>query len=102
MRARFRAAGTVLGVMLEGIQEGNRRRNFEFGRGVGHLIHVGGRGGSNAVGNIDRFRVKHLTLGTEPNSPLTYAPGLELHHPIMSNFGDPGGRLERESYISIQ
>ena len=27
------------------------------------------------------------TLGTDPNLPLAYAPGLELHHPIMSKLG---------------
>ena len=44
--------------------------------------------------------VANLTLGTEPNVPLAYAPGLEHHHPIMITLGDPGGRLERkrESY----
>ena len=40
--------------------------------------------------------VANVTLGTEPNSPLAFALGLEYHHPIMSTLGDPGGRLERE------
>ena len=31
--------------------------------------------------------VSNLTLGTEPNAPLAYAPGLEHHHPIMSTLG---------------
>ena len=30
----------------------------------------------------------------EPNAPLAYAPGMELHLPIMSNLGKHGGRLE--------
>ena len=50
----------------------------------------------NLARNIDGFIVKNLTLGMEPNDPLTYAPGLELHHPITSKLGNPGGRLERE------
>ena len=33
-----------------------------------------------------------ITLGTEPNSPLAYALGLELHHLIMSKLGDSGGQ----------
>ena len=40
--------------------------------------------------------VTNLILGTEPNYPLAYDPGLELHHPIMSMIGGHGGRLERE------
>ena len=32
------------------------------------------------------------TLGTENNAPLAYAPGLELHHPIMSILGYHGGQ----------
>ena len=38
--------------------------------------------------------VANLTLGTEPNAPLAYALVLEHHHPILSEIGDPGGRLE--------
>ena len=40
--------------------------------------------------------IAHVTLGTDPNAPLAYAPGLELHHPIMSMLGEYRGRLERE------
>ena len=36
--------------------------------------------------------VVNITLGTEPNSPLSYAPVLELRHPIMSNLGEHGGQ----------
>ena len=43
--------------------------------------------------------VTHMTLGTEPNHPLSYAMGLEHHHPIMSTLGDTGGRLDREREI---
>ena len=38
----------------------------------------------------------HITLGTDPNAPLAYDSGLELHHPIMSTLGGNGGQLERE------
>ena len=40
--------------------------------------------------------VANITLGTEPNTPLAFALGLEYHHPIMSTLGDPRGRLERD------
>ena len=33
-----------------------------------------------------------ITLGTEPDAPLAYAPGLELHHPIRSMLGVHGGQ----------
>ena len=61
----------------------------------------GGGGGYGWGGDGYRIiqwedNVSNLTLGTEPNAPLAYAPGLEHHHPIMSTLGDPGGRLERE------
>ena len=35
--------------------------------------------------------VANITLGTEPNATLAYAPGLEHHHPIVSTLGEPGG-----------
>ena len=41
----------------------------------------------------------HATLGMDPNDPLAYAPGLELHQPIMSTIGETRGRLERERGI---
>ena len=37
---------------------------------------------------------ENIILGTEPNAPLAYAPGLELHHPIMSTLGAHGVQLE--------
>ena len=39
------------------------------------------------------YTVANLILGTEPNYTLAYAPGLELHHPIVSIIGGNGGRL---------
>ena len=33
----------------------------------------------------------------DPNDPLAYAPGLEIHHPTMSMLGGHGGQLERYS-----
>ena len=41
-----------------------------------------------------------ITLWTEPNDPLAYAPGLEVHHPIMSTLKAHGVQLERERYSS--
>ena len=52
---------------------------------------VGGRGDSNLVVTIDRFIVTNLSLGTEPNDPLAYVLGLELHHLIMTKLGGHGG-----------
>ena len=40
--------------------------------------------------------VVNIILGTESNSPLAYAPVLELHHIIISTLGGHGGQLERE------
>ena len=58
----------------------------------------GGWGGYLRDGDRDELNrweddVAHITLGTEPNAPLAYAPVLELRHPIMSMLGDPGGWL---------
>ena len=39
--------------------------------------------------------VANITLWTEPNSPLSYDPVLELRHPVMSTLGVHGGQLER-------
>ena len=57
-----------------------------------------GGGGYGRGGDRDRLsqwedNVEKLTLGTEPNAPLAYDPGLEHHHLIMSTLGYPGGRL---------
>ena len=38
--------------------------------------------------------VANVILGTEPNDNLAYAPGLELHHPIVSMIGGHGEPLE--------
>ena len=40
--------------------------------------------------------VAQVTLGTDPNDPLAYAPVLEHHHLISSTLGEPRGRLGRE------
>ena len=38
----------------------------------------------------------YITLGAEPNAPLAYDLGLEIHHHIMSTPVQHGGRLERK------
>ena len=43
----------------------------------------------------------NVILGTEPNDPLTYAPGSELHHPIVSMLGGNRRRLEIDRYFSV-
>ena len=40
--------------------------------------------------------VEDVTLSTKSNYPLTYGTRLEHHRPIISTFGEPGGRIERE------
>ena len=61
----------------------------------------GGRGyGRDGGGDgINRWEdtVANVILGKDPNAPLDYALGLELHHPIMNMLGGYGGRL----YIEI-
>ena len=52
----------------------------------------GGEDGLNWWGD----NVANITLGTETNDPLAYAPVLEHHHPIMSTLGETRGRLEIE------
>ena len=41
----------------------------------------------------------NITLGTETNSYLEYAPVLKHHHPISSILGEFGGQLERDSIL---
>ena len=64
------------------------------GEGVGD-----GRDGDRDVLSLWEDNVANVTLGTDPNSPFAYAPGLEHHHPNTSSLGDPGGRLNREREI---
>ena len=40
--------------------------------------------------------VANVILGTEPNVPLAYVPGLQLRHPIISMLGGYGCQLEIE------
>ena len=75
-----------LQVLLEGNQEGSRRRNFEGG-GWERWKGVGGRGEINTAGTTYGFIVTDVNLGKYPNAPLAYAPGLELHQPIISKLG---------------
>ena len=57
--------------------------------------------GTEGGGGLNRRedKVANITLGTETNAPLDYAPGLDHHHPILSTLGDPGGRLYTEREI---
>ena len=60
-----------------------------------------GGGGYGWNGDGDRLswwedNLAHVTIGTEPNAPLDYDPGLEHHHPIISNIGEHICRLDRE------
>ena len=66
----------------------------------------GGMGGGadgwdgNRDGQLIRWEdtTANVILGMEPNAPLAYAPGLEMHHPIMSILGGGRCQLEREVF----
>ena len=58
------------------------------------------RRNSDAAITTNGFMVTNLTLVTDTSAPLAYAPGLELHHPIMSEIEGHGGRLDIYIYIS--
>ena len=58
-------------------------------RGRGRDIYDGDKYGINRWED----NVANVILVTEHNAPLAYAPGLELHHLIMSNLGRHGGRI---------
>ena len=59
--------------------------------GIGGYSDCGSGGGTggDGYGRLIRWEdnVSNLILGTYPNVPLVYAPGLEIHHPIMSIIG---------------
>ena len=83
----------------------------QFGLGGGAYSSSGG--GTDGGGVGDRWdgdgdglnwwgdNVANVILGTEPNSTLAYAPGLELHDSIMSMIVGHGGRLDINKYIYI-
>ena len=59
-------------------------------------------GGRGYQGGKCRWVTYHIiTLETEPNDPLAYAPGTKLHRPIMSMLGVNGGRLDTYIYLYI-
>ena len=98
MSVQARSMVEVPGVLIEGNQEGSRRREFEVGGqgGGGGPSCVGGREKNNTAETIDGFRLTIVTLGTEPNAPISSDPVLEIHHPIMSKLGGNRGRLNRK------
>ena len=55
-----------------------------------------GQGGDGYILSRWKDNVAKLTLGTEPNTPLDYDPGLEHHNPIMISLRDPRGRIDIE------
>ena len=67
----------------------------------GGLVGRTERGGGGDGRDGDRLirwedNVAQANLGMYTNYPLTYALGLEHHHPIMTTLGYPVGRKERE------
>ena len=71
--------------------------------GCGGNVNSGLGGGTDVEGGGDgrdrdgdgyglswwEYNIVNVTLGTEPNALLAYAPGLEHHHPNMSTLGEP-------------
>ena len=62
---------------------------------------MGRRDGRDGYGLLIRWEdtVSNLILGTEPNAPLDYAQGLELHCLTMSMIRGHRGRLDIYIYI---
>ena len=88
---------------MVGTGKGGCGRDADGGSGG---VMDGEGGGYRWDGYGDRFNqrednVANITLGMDTNYTLSYTPGLEHHHPIMSTLGEPGGLLEREKYIHI-
>ena len=71
-------------------------RGDEDGGFEGGTVRGGGgdRRDGDENGQLIRweYTVAKIILGAEPNSPLAYATGLELHHPIMSMLEGNGVR----------
>ena len=72
---------------------GGCRMDADSGSGGGTDREGGGDGWDGDVDRLSRWEdnVSNITLGKEPNNPLSYSMGLEHHHPIMSKLGEPGG-----------
>ena len=58
--------------------------------GGGGRIQMGQRRRQRRI-KLGEDDMENINLGTEPNSPLAYAPGLKHNHPIMSTLGELGG-----------
>ena len=86
-----------------GIGWGGRERDADGGSGGGT---DGGRGGYGRDVERERLNwwednVEIITLGTDHNASISYAPGLEHHHLIMSTIGDTRVQLYIYIYIYI-
>ena len=64
------------------------------GSGGGTDVEGGGDGWDRDGGRYGltwwEDNIANVTLETEPNAPLAYAPGLEHHHPNMSALVETG------------
>ena len=45
---------------------------------------------------MQRINYHIITIRTEDNAPLSYAPGMEIHRLIMSMIGGHRGQLEKD------
>ena len=83
-------SGVMGGQAVVGTGRLGLRRDVDCGSGGGRRGVGGGDGrDGDRDGGIIRSEdtVANVIFGTEHNSPLAYAPGLELHHSIMSKLG---------------
>ena len=71
---------------------------LDRGLGGGTDGRIGGDGWEGNRDGQSRWKdnVAHTPLGKEPNISLSYAPGLELNHPIMSTLGKTKDQLDRD------
>ena len=61
--------------------------------GCQEWVVLEGDGGGYQGGKCGWVKYHLITLGTDHNSPIAYAPGTELHFPIMSTLGGHGDPL---------
>ena len=75
------------GMGLEGIRKADREADRTEGED-----ETDRKESATADELIGDDTIVNITLGTESNAPLAYAPVLELHQPIMSKLGEHGGQ----------
>ena len=82
--------------IVAGTGKGGCGRYADGSLGGGMVREGGGRDGDGYIICWWEDNEANKNLGTKKNDPLSYAPGLEHHHLLMSTLGETGGQLERE------